>query len=355
MDGGVSASLVAQPDSEPAAGRRERASGAGSADGGDVRPTGGRDAHGAPRFDQPVAPGAYLWWYVDAISDDGRHALTLIAFVGSVFSPYYAWARRSGDTQAENHCSINVALYGAAGRRWTMTERSRASLQRDATRLAIGPSQLHWNGQSLVIDIDEWNVPIPRRVKGRITVHPHGLSRFVAALDDHGRHRWGPIAPCARIEVDMGAPAARWSGHAYLDSNEGDEPIDTPFTEWDWSRAPLADGGAGVIYDVRQKQGADRVIAVRFKPSGEFEHFSAPPRQPLPRTMWRIGRTMRTEAGTPAQVEQTLEDTPFYVRSVVRSALLGEQVTSVHETLNVPRLVATSTQLMLPWRMPRVK
>ena len=36
--------------------------------------------------------------------------------------------------------------------------------------------------------------------------------------------------------------AARWGGEAYLDSNEGDEPIDRPFTEWDWSRAPLRDG-----------------------------------------------------------------------------------------------------------------
>ena len=38
----------------------------------------------------------YVWWYVDALSDDGRHGLTLIAFIGSVFSPYYALARRRG-------------------------------------------------------------------------------------------------------------------------------------------------------------------------------------------------------------------------------------------------------------------
>jgi carotenoid 1,2-hydratase len=50
------------------------------------------------------------------LSDDGRHGLTLIAFVGSVFSPYYAWARRRGEAPALNHCSINVALYGPLGR-----------------------------------------------------------------------------------------------------------------------------------------------------------------------------------------------------------------------------------------------
>ncbi|MCK7475445.1 MAG: hypothetical protein MZV49_22675 [Rhodopseudomonas palustris] len=30
-----------------------------------------------------------LWWYIDAISDDGTEGLTIITFVGSVFSPYY--------------------------------------------------------------------------------------------------------------------------------------------------------------------------------------------------------------------------------------------------------------------------
>ena len=35
------------------------------------------------------------------------------------------------------HNSLNVALYGDAGKRWTMTERSRASMQRDASRFAV--------------------------------------------------------------------------------------------------------------------------------------------------------------------------------------------------------------------------
>jgi carotenoid 1,2-hydratase len=355
MDGAVQSARGGEPDSGALSGGRQHSPGAGRADGSNVRPTGGRDADGAPRFDQPVAPGAYLWWYVDAISDDGQHALSIIAFVGSVFSPYYAWARRQGEADPGNHCSINVALYGKAGKRWTMTERSRASVQRSADRLVIGPSQLHWDGECLTIDIDEVCMPIPRRVRGRVRVHPQGLCRFVAALDDGGLHRWGPIAPCARVEAEFDSPGVSWSGHAYLDSNEGDEPIDRPFTEWDWSRAPLKDGSTGVIYDVRQKQGNDRVIAVRFQPSGEFEHFTPPERQPLPQTAWRIGRTMRTDERQRATVTQTLEDTPFYVRSVVASSLLGESVVSVHETLSVPRLVSTAVQLMLPWRMPRVR
>jgi carotenoid 1,2-hydratase len=73
---------------------------------------------------RPVPHGGYAWWYVDGLSDDGRHGITLIAFIGSVFSPYYAWARRRGGGDPEHHCALNVALYGAGGKRWALTERA---------------------------------------------------------------------------------------------------------------------------------------------------------------------------------------------------------------------------------------
>ena len=49
----------------------------------------------------------------------------------------------------------------------------------------------------------------------------------------------------------------------------------------------------------------------------------------------------------------TFEDTPFYARSMLKSRLLGEDVISMHETLNVKRLESNIVQFMLPWRMPR--
>ncbi len=236
-----------------------------------------------------------------------------------------------------------------------MTERSRASVERSASHFRIGASALHWTADRLTIDIDEVGAPLPRAVRGRIVLHPSALNNFYTALDDDGRHRWGPIAACSRVEVELDKPASRWSGHAYFDSNEGDEPIDRPFVEWDWSRATLRSGRTAVIYDVQQKMGADRLLALSFSPSGAVEPFEAPPRQPLPRTLWRLSRRMRSDAGVTPTVTQRLEDAPFYSRSVLRSGLLGETVISMHETLNVPRLVSPAVQLMLPWRMPRTR
>jgi carotenoid 1,2-hydratase len=252
--------------------------------------------------------------------------------------------------------ALNVALYGRDTPRWTMTERGRGQLARSSRELSIGPSRVHWDGQSLQIDIDEVCSPLPRRVRGRVRVFPQGLCTFVAPLDAAGRHRWGPIAPCARIEVDLDRPGLRWSGHAYLDSNEGDEPVDRAFRTWDWSRASLRDGSTAVIYDLRPGAavgGADRLIAQCFAPDGSSRPFEPPPRRKLPRSRWGLSRTQRSEENTPVRVQQTLEDTPFYVRSVIGAAMLGEPVTAMHETLHVPRLVSLPVQLMLPFRMPR--
>ncbi len=235
-----------------------------------------------------------------------------------------------------------------------MTERSRRSVQRDATQFTIGPSQLRWRGDCLEIDIREFGMPLPFPVQGRVRVYPQQLSNFSVPLDAAGRHRWGPIAPCARVEVEMDQPALRWQGHAYLDSNEGDEPIEQAFREWDWSRATLPDGSTAVIYDVQPRAMPDRLHAFRFFTDGRVEPFAAPPRQALPKTGWRIERRMRSDIGTPVRVIDLLEDTPFYERSVLASSLFGEQVISVHETLNVPRFTSPIVQRMLPFRMPRM-
>ncbi len=95
-------------------------------------------------FDGHVQRNGYAWWYVDAVSDDGAHGLTIIAFIGSVFSPYYAWSREK-DPFA--HCAMNVVLYGKPGR-FAMTERKAGSLHRSADHIAIGPSAMEWDGRS---------------------------------------------------------------------------------------------------------------------------------------------------------------------------------------------------------------
>ncbi len=271
----------------------------------------------------------------------------MIAFIGSVFSPYYAWARRRGGGDPLHHCALNVALYGPRANRWTMTERGRAGVRRSAAHLAIGPSALHWDGTSLAIAIDEVTAPIPSRVRGTVRVHPSALTRQSFALDAAGQHRWSPLAPVARVEVELDAPALRWSGPGYLDSNDGDVPLEASFRAWAWSRAKLR-AATAIIYE-----GDNFLLSLRCTADGTVEPFVPPPPAALPRTFWRMERPIRAEPGAPPRVVRKLEDAPFYSRSVFESSLLGERVLSVHESLSLGRFTSPVVQAMLPFRMPR--
>jgi carotenoid 1,2-hydratase len=258
------------------------------------------------------------------------------------------------------HCCINVCLYGLGTRpykRWTMTERGAGQASRSARHFAVGPSSLQWDGESLRIDLDEVAAPWPRRVRGRIRLQPHWLSPQRFALDAAQRHVWGPIAPSGQIEVALDQPALSWRGHAYLDSNAGLEPLNQaqpPFAYWDWSRAALADGRCAVLYDIPHaaKGVPPTLLAKVFAADGSVTDFEPPQRHAMPPTAWRMARGLCSEA-TP-QVQHTLEDTPFYSRSVVRSRLLGEEVTSLHESFSGQRLASLAVQGMLPFKMPRV-
>ena len=316
------------------------------------RPSDDPDLRAGPRFDRRVGHDGYAWWYVDAFSEDQACGLTLIAFIGSVFSPYYATARRAGPADPTEHVAFNVALYGRGGKRWTMTERSHRALRRSATELAVGPSELHWDGQCLRVRLDERTAVFPSAVRGEIRVYPEAVGQQVFTLDGGGAHRWWPIAPRATVEVDLPEPGRRWRGLGYLDCNHGDAPLERDFVAWDWSRT-MKQSGATVFYDVARRDGAAVGLALEFDAAGRALPVAAPPVAALRRTFWGLPRRTRSDAGTRAAVVSTLEDGPFYARSVVSASVHGEPVTAMHESLSLDRFRARWVQGLLPYRMPR--
>lgn len=266
-----------------------------------------------------------------------------------MFSPYYALARRLRPADPEEHCAINLALYRPRGSRWAMTERGRGALARRADELRVGPSRVAREGGDVVFEVDEITVPIPGRLRGQIRFRPTIATMSAFVLDGAGRHRWRPYAPLGRVEVTFDRPAMSWAGDAYLDGNDGDEPLESAFTSWHWMRS-AGEHEALVHYDVLRRDQSRFSLALRFDHDGASPT-AAPASVALPPTLWRVSREARSEGE--ARVVRTLEDAPFYARSLVETTLAGRRAVAVHESLSLTRFSQPIVQMMLPFRMPR--
>ncbi|WP_208454606.1 carotenoid 1,2-hydratase [Jannaschia marina] len=300
-------------------------------------------------FDLAVPPGGYAWWYVDGVSDDGARAISVIGFIGSVFSPWYHW---SGRADPANHCCLNVATYGPGGR-FAMTDRGRDALRPTETRLRIGPSEMHWTGQELRIDVNEIaSLPRVGRMRGRIVLTPDAVTGVELPLTDDGAHVWRPFAPVARIRVDLDAPGWQFSGHGYFDANFGTRPLESDFTYWTWGRFPTR-AGAACFYDAARRDGSALEAAFAFDGTGAGRVVPAPPRTAFRRSNWLLRRETRADPGTtPRQVKPML-DAPFYNRAVVETVIDGERVQGVHEALDLRRYANPLLKPMLAVRVPR--
>jgi carotenoid 1,2-hydratase len=272
----------------------------------------------------------------------------VIAFVGSVFSPWYRW---SGRRDPWDHVCINVATYGPGGR-FTMTDRGRGAVRATSDTFRVGPSALHWDGARLVIDLDEVSsLPLVSRVRGRIVLTPQALADVELALTPDGAHHWRPFAPSARIAVDLG-PRGVWDGHGYFDHNRGTRALEADFRFWTWGRFPHK-GGASLFYDAVRRDGSTLGAALHVDAQGRAEHFDAPPPTRLARSAWAVRRETRADPGFRPRQVMAMLDAPFYCRSVVETRLQGEVVRGVHEALDLDRFRGPWLMPMLAVRVPR--
>lgn len=289
------------------------------------------------------------------MSDDGAHAITVIAMLGNPFSPGYARARAQGRfVDALEFSTMHVAVYGPRAEAWALTERGARAVTREPESLGIGPSSMRWERDALVIRLDETTSPFPRLgrrpVRGTVRVVPRALHAPRVDLSPDARHAWWPVAPLARVEVDLDEPALRFRGSGYHDANAGDGALDDAFSGWTWSRRSLGDR-ARIHYDVSPRVGQRAPIALDLDASGATREIDPEPVARLATSAWGIERTARGQRGT--TTARALEDTPFYARSLL--ATPGEDAArpTVHETLSLDRFRAPWVRFLLPFRMRR--
>jgi carotenoid 1,2-hydratase len=113
-----------------------------------------------------------------------------------------------------------------------------------------------------------------------------------------------------------------------------------------------------LLYDVTERSplpgshGLQRTIAARILRDGSSEALAVPPARVLPPTsIWRIPRATHSVVEE-LRIAQTLEDTPFYARSILRSGAASGAI--MHESLDLDRFKKAWVRALLPFRMPRI-
>ena len=246
---------------------------------------------------------------------------------------------------------MHVATHGPGGR-WSMTDRGRRQVARDARSLRIGGSTMRWDGARLTVEVDELAWPRMTRLRGTVTLTPRTVTDVELALAPDRAHVWRPFAPSARVSVDLG-PNGRWEGHGYLDGNFGTRPLEADFDRWCWGRYPV-EGGARVFYEAELRDGSETRLAARFGDDGSVEETPLPPVAPMRRSLWGVRRETRGDGGARAVQTRAMLDAPFYTRAAVETTLEGRRVEGVHEALDLRRYRQAWLAPMIALRVPRV-
>ena len=344
----ISQTSSSNQNSGPIFSGRRSAPGSRNSNGSFIRKARGRGDNERPNFNLEVPSNGYAWWYIDGMSYDGAKAISIIGFIGSVFSPWYAW---SGRKEPHNHCCINVALYGK-GWRWTMTERGEESLKQSPNQLQVGPSSYTWVDGKLVIAINEVSTPHFDKVIGTVTITPAYITNIEVNLTSDGAHIWRPFAPNAEIEVEIDKKGWKWRGHGYFDANFGTRALEQDFSYWTWSRLACKEGSVA-FYDANRREGEPLSVSLKFNSNGLVEEMKAPPETRLSRSLWAVNRKTRSDIGyKPRQIKHML-DAPFYTRAGIKTKIFGEEVIGVHEALDLNRFSSPWIKPMLALRVPR--
>jgi hypothetical protein len=179
-----------------------------------------------------------------ASATTARRAVSIIAFIGSVFSPWYRW---SGRRDPQNHVCLNVATYGPGGR-FTMTDRGRPPCGSRATA-SDRPLGGALDRAALVIDINEMGRPAAGAgaVRG-----PHrggadpaiGRDGIEVALTPGRRASLAALRP-HRADRGRPDPGPVAGGHGYFDANFGTRALEADFASGPGAAFRRSGRGAG--------------------------------------------------------------------------------------------------------------
>ncbi len=286
-------------------------------------------------------PGAYEWWYFDAVSDDQEWALCCIWFLGSPFSPYYRQVSRGLPADPYAHNALFFALYRRGHlhayhfTRFPVSQVKAAEMQ-DAETV---PLCLHFGPNTLTMPTPgRWRLEIAdQNANGRTLTAalefagPALIAGVAEGSPTGGDHSWLPALPFCRVsgtltlreEHNPGAETLTFGGTGYHDHNWGRLPFDAAVRDWFWARAALPGERSVVLYHVRPRHGAPVSHLLLFE-SGHLLFHDAGAQVRLDKPALNGFGTRypsRLTAAAPDfsvrfQFGSRLDSSPFYVRAL---------------------------------------
>jgi carotenoid 1,2-hydratase len=341
-------------------------------------------------------PGAYEWWYFDALSDDGEWVLSCIWFLGNPFSPYYRQSALGKPSSPFEQNALFFALYHQ-GRlhAYHFTRFPESEISAEETpplRLRFGPNRLaasdgEWrleladenaNGRSLNASL-VFTSPSLAFTSSPLAFTSSPLaftssplaftsSPLVAAATQDSaaipetaldsEHSWLPAAPFCRVtgRIELretqnpGSEEIHFTGTGYHDHNWGRLPFDAAIRDWYWARAALSEERSVILYHVQPHHGPAVSHLLLFE-QGRLTRCDAQAKVCLSRPVLNgfgtryFSRLAASGAGLDVvfRFGTRLDSAPFYLRVLCRAEVGLEGQTEIGQGIGEylrPRLMS---------------
>ncbi len=200
-------------------------------------------------------PGAYEWWYFDALDPVSGFGIVAIFYDGLLFSPDYHTSVAEGlNDDARHHPGFSLSIYhgdrtifySLASYPEGMSQFSDVDhpvkIGNNWVRVGLSDGKLVYD-----VNIDE-TLPSGLRACGELRFESPAESQISHAGDSDSAHRWNLVQPSATVNGEIklsihgtSIEACSFSTRGYHDHNIGLRQLEHDFDDWYWGRVHIGD------------------------------------------------------------------------------------------------------------------
>ncbi len=213
-------------------------------------------------------PGAYEWWYFDALSADGKTGIVVIFYEGNPFSRRYINdQKRNNGSGANEFPAVSISVYkNDKPIYYSFTEFAgdKAIFKANRPYVQIGQHRMEGSAKNNEIIYNlklQEKLPSDISIDGELRYKSPEYSKYL--LNNHSQkdisHRWNLVQIRADVEGSVRCHFPKkqtiditFKGNGYHDHNIGFEPMKKSFKEWYWGRFHFED--STLIYYLLKKK-----------------------------------------------------------------------------------------------------